>query len=107
MTDTPDSPPAFLVANLKIKDPDGYRAYEKGFFPLFKRHGGEYLTFDDAPDTLEGEAPRQGRMIIGRFPSEAAARAFYADADYQALSERRRSATKLEFLTIVRGLSGH
>ncbi len=107
MTDTPPSPPAFLVANLKIEDPDGYREYEKGFFPLFKRHGGEYLTFDDAPDTLEGEAPREGRMIIGRFPSEAAARAFYNDPDYQALSEHRRGATKLEFLTIVRGLPGH
>ena len=106
MTDKTATPPAFLIANLKIEDPDGYREYERGFFPLFKRHGGEYLTFDDAPDTLEGEAPREGRMIVGRFPSEAAARAFYDDPDYQALSDHRRGATRLEFLTIVRGLPG-
>ena len=43
-------------------------------------------------------------MIIFRFPSEAQARAWYADPEYQALCEYRRAGTQLEFLTIVRGL---
>lgn len=100
MTDTP----AFLVANLTIEDAEAYRVYEKGFFRLFKRHGGEYLTFDDAADTLEGVAPCEGRMILARFPSETAARGFYEDPDYQALSEHRRAGSTLQFLTLVRGL---
>lgn len=103
MTDT-SGPPAFLVANLVIEDPKTYRRYEAGFFSIFKRHGGEFLTFDDAPETFEGETPREGRMIVARFPSESAARAFYEDPDYQAISQHRRAATRLEFLTLVRGL---
>jgi uncharacterized protein (DUF1330 family) len=43
-------------------------------------------------------------MIIFKFPSEQAAKGWYADDDYQALSEHRRAGTKLDFLTMVRGL---
>ncbi len=96
--------PVYLIANLKVRDADEYRKYEKGFFPLLKRHGGEFVTYDDAPHTFEGDAPRSGRMIMFRFPSEDAAKDWYADPDYQALSEHRRAATRLEFLTMVRSI---
>jgi len=43
-------------------------------------------------------------MIIFKFPSEQAAKDWYADADYQVLSEHRRAGTHLEFLTLVHGL---
>ena len=96
--------PVYAVVNLHITDAATYRQYEKGFFPLLKKYGGEFITYDDAAFTLEGIAPRTGRMIIFKFPSEAQARAWYADPEYQALSEHRRAGTRLEFLTMVRGL---
>ncbi|MDP3160059.1 MAG: DUF1330 domain-containing protein [Reyranella sp.] len=96
--------PVYAVVNLSVTDAGVYRQYEKGFFPLLKKHGGEFITFDDEAFTLEGEAPRQGRMIILKFPSEAQARTWYADPEYQTLSEHRRAGTRLEFLTIVRGM---
>jgi uncharacterized protein (DUF1330 family) len=43
-------------------------------------------------------------MIIFQFPSEENARAWYADPEYQALSEFRRAGTSLDFLAMVRGL---
>ena len=67
--------------------------------------GGEFVTFDDNPHTFEGVAPRPGRMIIFKFPSEDEARQWYADPEYQALSEHRRAGTKLEFLTMVHGMA--
>ena len=94
----------FMLANLTVHDAAEYRKYEKGFFPLLKRHGGEFVTFDDAPDTFEGVAPRPGRVILFSFPTEQQARAWFADPDYQALSEYRRAGTQLEFLTMVRGI---
>ena len=96
--------PVYMLANLVVADADRYRQYEKGFFPLLKRHGGEFVTFDDKTITLEGDAPPPGRLVIFSFPSEAAARAWYDDADYQALSEHRRAGTHLSFLTLVHGL---
>ena len=53
---------------------------------------------------MEGFSPREGRMILLKFPSEAQACAWFADPEYQALSEHRRAGTRLEFLTMVRGL---
>jgi uncharacterized protein (DUF1330 family) len=95
----------FMVVNLhEITDAATYRTYEKGFFPLLKKHGGEFVTFDDGHETLEGAVPPQGRMIIFKFPSEAAAKAWYNDPEYQALSEHRRAATVLNYLTLVHGL---
>ncbi|MGD1933029.1 MAG: DUF1330 domain-containing protein [Candidatus Phaeomarinobacter sp.] len=101
MADTP----VHMIVNLsEITDPATYRTYEKGFFPLLKKHGGEFVTFDDKAETLEGEETLEGRVIIFRFPSEDAARAWYADPAYQELSKHRRAGTKLKFLTLVRGM---
>ncbi len=94
----------FMVVNLSITNVEAYRNYEKGFFGLLKKYGGEFLTYDDSPMTLEGDSPRRGRMIIFKFPSQQAAKDWYADGEYQALSEHRRAGTKLEFLTLVHGL---
>ena len=95
--------PVFMLANLHIKDAAVYRNYEKGFFPLLKKYGGSFVSFDDAPHTFEGSEPREGRIVIFQFPSEQAARDWYDDPDYQALSEHRRAGTELKFLTMVHG----
>ena len=105
MSDVPVSDiPVYAVVNLHITDAAVYRQYEKGFFPLLKKYGGEFITYDDESFTLEGTSPRTGRMIIFTFPSESQARAWFDDPDYQALAEHRRAGTELQFLTIVHGL---
>ncbi len=96
--------PVYLVVNLEVTDADTYRLYEKGFFPILKKHGGSFHTFDDDNVTFEGSEPREGRMILFQFPSEQAARAWFDDPEYQALSEHRRAGTELKFLTMVHSL---
>ena len=96
--------PVYLVANLIVTDVGEYRKYEKGFFRILKKHGGSFLSYDDHADHFEGYSARSGRMILCGFPSETAAKNWYADADYQALSEHRRAGTRLEFLTMMRGV---
>ena len=96
--------PVFMIVNLKVTDEAQYKVYEKGFFPILKKYDGSFVTYDDNPDTFEGFEPREGRMIIFKFPSEEKARQWFADPDYQALSEYRRAGTRMEFLTMVRGM---
>ena len=95
----------YMIANLTVNDADEYRKYEKGFFPILKKFGGEFITFDDNHETLEGIDPLEGRVIIFKFPSENAAKNWYNDAEYQALSEFRRSGTVLKALTLVHELA--
>jgi uncharacterized protein (DUF1330 family) len=45
----------------------------------------------------------EGRVILFSFPSKSHAEAWYADEDYQALSEHRRAATT-STITRISGL---
>ena len=38
----------FMIANLVVENESEYRKYEKGFFPILKKFGGELITFDDS-----------------------------------------------------------
>ena len=96
--------PVYMIANLEIHDADEYRKYEKGFFPILKKHGGEFFTFDDNSVTLEGSKPPEGRIILFKFSSEKNAQAWFDDPEYQALSEHRRAGTTLNFLQMVHSL---
>ncbi len=96
--------PVTVIANFTVHDADTYRIYEKGFFPILKRHGGEFITYDDNPTTFEGDDPREGRVVLFKFPSEQAATEWYNDPDYQALSEHRRAGTSLRFITMIHGI---
>tara|TARA_B100000927_G_scaffold290603_1_gene289911 strand:+ start:3640 stop:3954 length:315 start_codon:yes stop_codon:yes gene_type:complete len=93
----------YMIANLQIHDANRYREYEKGFFPLLKKHGGEFITYDDNIVNVEGEEPMKGRIILFSFPSEDNAKNWYADPEYQALSKHRRASVTTT-LTRVNGL---
>ena len=43
----------YMIANIQIHDADRYREYEKGFFPILKKHGGEFITFDDNKSVVD------------------------------------------------------
>ena len=94
----------YMIANLVVEDANEYKKYEKGFFPILKKFGGEFVTFDDRHENFEGEFPLEGRVIIFKFPSEELAKQWYNDDDYQSLSEFRRAGTTLKSITMVHGL---
>ena len=88
----------YMVVNLEIKDKEIYRKYEKGFFSFLKKYDGEFITYDDSFESLEGSSPLSGgRVIIFSFPSEEKAK-------YQELSEFRRQATDTVSLSMIKGL---
>lgn len=99
MTDVP----VYVIGNFEIKDRARYNDYEKGFFPVLKRHGGTFYTYDDKAMSLEG-GTLDGRVVLLSFPSEDAAVGWYNDPDYQELIGIRRESTELNFLNIVHGL---
>lgn len=96
--------PVYMIANFHIQDADTYKLYEKGFFPLLKKHGGSFLSYDDSTVTLEGAYPREGRIVLFQLPSETAAQAWFGDPEYQAIAKHRRAGTDMQFLTMVHGL---
>ena len=94
----------YVLANLVINDKETYRLYEKGFFPLLKKHGGEFITFDNDVRHFEGDTKIEGRIIIFTFPSPESADNWFNDPDYQELAKKRRVSTVLKNLTMVKSL---
>jgi uncharacterized protein (DUF1330 family) len=89
-----------FIAHLTVNDPDGYRTYEKGFFPILKAHGGRFLTYDDAPTVLEGERA-DGRTVLIEFDSEEQCLAWWNSQEYQELAEHRKASTTTHAIQIV------
>ena len=93
----------YMLANLQIHDAEKYRLYEKGFFPILKKHNGEFITYDDNIVHIEGQTPMKGRIILFSFPSAKHADEWYSDPEYQAISEHRRNGTTA-VITMISGL---
>ena len=94
----------FMIANLKINDKDTYQIYEKGFFPILRKHDGEFVTYDDSVETFEGSSPHEGRAIIFSFPTPKKAREWFNDPEYQELAKNRRTAAELKNLSMIKSL---
>ena len=92
------------IANLAITDPDAYRKYDKGFFPILKKYNGSFITYDDAPQHKEGDTPLKGRVILFSFQTEEEANNWFNDPDYQELSKFRRDGTNTHSITFTKML---
>lgn len=73
-------PKAYLIANVRVDDPDAYQNYVANNGPLFRRHGARILVRGGPQEVPEGEM--YPRTVVLEFTDMAAARAFYDDPDY-------------------------
>ncbi len=77
----------YVITSYDILDRDRYTPYLSGVVPLLKKHGAEIVVADFEAKPLEGEA--RSVYVVLRFPSEEAARAWHADADYASIKQLR------------------
>ncbi len=96
--------PAYLIANITVRDPAGFEAYRQAVPAVIAAHGGRYLVRGGAVEEKEG-APGLARLVILEFPDMAAARAFYDSPDYAPLLAMRLAATD-GTLALVEGIAG-
>lgn len=94
---------AYMIAQIRIDDPEIYQHYLAGFMEIFQRYGGEILVTSGAEtEVVEGDWVLP-RTVVMRFPDRARALAWYQDPDYRALAAfRHRSAAAN--LVLVEGL---
>jgi uncharacterized protein (DUF1330 family) len=95
---------AYLIANLRVKDPVRFGEYRDKVAPMIARFGGRYLIRGGAVTPLEGE-PKLDRVVVLEFPSMEKLRAFYDSADYAPLIKLRQAATDGD-VALVEGYAG-
>lgn len=92
------APKGYLIAEVNVTDAEGMKPYGAATPPVIAKFGGHYIVRGGQTASLEGAAPAP-RVAVIEFPSFAAAKAYYASADYQAiLPLRQRAATSRLFL---------
>jgi uncharacterized protein (DUF1330 family) len=92
----------YVIVQMKITDPERYKAYMAAAPAVVKAHGGEYLVRGGKQATLEGSW-NPARTAVLRFPSFDAAKAFYDSGEYQAVRANRLGATEYFEMLLVEG----
>jgi uncharacterized protein (DUF1330 family) len=93
---------AYVIANIRITDPDRYPEYASRVPQTVERYGGRYLARGGKVEVLEGEWEPQ-RLVILEFESMERLREWYDSPEYASLKQLREEGTVSQ-LVIVEGL---
>jgi uncharacterized protein (DUF1330 family) len=74
-------PAAYLIANVRVTNPEQYAEYRRWSTAAFEAHQAEVLVRGGAFEVIEGDWVPD-RLVLVRFPSVAAAHAFYHSPEY-------------------------
>ncbi|MDC3299920.1 DUF1330 domain-containing protein [Acidimicrobiales bacterium] len=97
--------PVHFIAHFTVNDPDVYRQYEKGFFPVLKPFGARFVTFDDNVTVLEG-ARAEGRTVVIEFPSEEVLMQWWDSPEYTELAKLRHASVTTHSVSLVHAIPG-
>ena len=95
-------PAGYLIANVRVTDPVRYEDYKKWSTAAFEAHGAEILVRGGEVAVMEGDWQPE-RVVVARFSSFEAAKAFYDSAEYLKARAAREGASIMR-LVVVQGV---
>jgi uncharacterized protein (DUF1330 family) len=95
--------PAYIIAQVNVKDPSKYQEYAKLAGPANVKYGGKFLVRGGKVDPKEG-GWNPKRIVVLEFPSMPQAQKWYGSPEYAPLIKLRQKAAKGR-LIIVEGAS--
>lgn len=94
------NPPAFVIAEQTITDPDTFKKFAKSFGELMPSYKARSLAAGGETEAIFG-APPLPRVAIIAFPSMDAAKSFYASAAYKKIQPLRDRSVSPESRTFI------
>ena len=91
----------FVIANIDIKNPEGYKEYVGKVVPTVKKFGGEYLVRAGEYKVVEGEW-KNSRTVVIKFPDYDKALEWYNSEEYKPVRQIRLDNSVGNFI-IVKG----
>ena len=91
--------PAYVVAEVDITNPEGYKEYSTQVPATIEKYGGRFLVRGGKAHPLEGDWPDRRRVII-EFPSAEAARQWWNSPEYEKPKALRRANSQGRLLLI-------
>ena len=90
---------AYIIANVTVTNPVQYEEYKKWSSAAMQAHGAEVCVRGGKVEVIEGDwAPE--RLVILKFPSVDAARAFDASPEYGKARSARQGAAVMRMILV-------
>lgn len=83
---------AYVLAEIEITNPDGYREYTAIVPATIAKYGGRFLVRGGAAEVLEGDWPQRRRVLL-EFPSMQAAKQWFDSPEYEKPKAMRQAAS--------------
>ena len=91
-------PKGYLVANLRVKDPEAFKKFSEAALPSIEKYGGRILARGPHADRHEGNV--SGVVTMLEFESKEAAEKFYFSDEYQAAKAIRDTGCDADLMII-------
>ncbi len=94
---------AYVIADVKVTDPEKYKQYQALSPDAITSAGGEFLARGGETAVFEGNW-QPDRVVVAKFDSLDAAKAFYNSAKYTEARAKRAGATEFFNMIVVQGI---
>lgn len=91
-------PYGYVIANVHVTNPEQMAEYRQWSTLAAQAHGAEFIVRGGQQQVLEGQA--HARTVVLRFPSYAAAQAFYDSPEYRKARQVREGAGVFNMLCV-------
>lgn len=92
-------PSAYLIANVSVTNPVQYEDYKKWSSAAMQAHGAEVCVRGGAVEVLEGDWSPD-RLVVLKFPTIDAAKAFNALPEYGKARASRQGAAIMRMVVV-------
>lgn len=92
-------PAGYIIASVTVTNPEQYEEYKKWSTAAIQAHGAEICVRGGRVEVLEGQC-NPGRIVVLRFASIEAARAFYDSPEYRQARAARAGAAIMRMICV-------
>ena len=91
--------PAYVLAEIEVTNPEGYKEYTTHVPATIAKYGGRFVVRGGTARVLEGEWPERRRVLI-EFPSADAAQKWWDSPEYEKPKAMRQANSKGRLLLL-------
>lgn len=97
--------PGYIIAQIRVHDPEEYRKYISGFMDTFTPFDGKILIATDDVHLLEGDW-EEGRIVVMESPSLECAKEWHQSPQYRQLAQHRLRSSSTNMI-LAEVFTGH
>lgn len=92
--------PAYVIAEIEVKDPAAYEEYREAAGPTLAPYGGRFVVRGGAAERLEGDRDPK-RIVVLEFPSVERAKQWWASEEYAGPKAIRHRSAESRMIVVA------